>query len=232
MRKDHLSSIIDPVTNRSLSLTSFEEDENHVMSGVLSNDVSSYPIIGGIPRLLVGDMKLDLLQRHHTFFETYREKLENNLKTEWQSAIDMIEDFDSFIKHQAKTAASFAFEWNNIYEENDFEKSNFLHFLGSYKTEKDFKNLVTLDVGCGSGRFTKWPALFGAKLAIGVDLSDAVDLAFKMTRDIPNVLIVQGDIYHLPFESSIDLTYSIGVLHHLPNPEGGFAAIVEHVVKK
>lgn len=201
------------------------------MSGVLSNDASSYPIIGGIPRLLIEDMKIDLLQRHHIFFDTYKEKLGESLKTEWQSAIDKIENFDAFIKHQAKTAESFAFEWNNIYKENDFEKSNFLHFLGSYKTENDFKWKITLDVGCGSGRFTKWPALFGAELAIGVDLSDAVDLAFKMTKDIPNVLIVQGDIYHLPFGQKIDLTYSIWVLHHLPNPEGGFKAIVERVVK-
>lgn len=136
-------------------------------------------------------MKIDLLQRHHTFFENFKEKLNDQFKIEWQSAIDKIENFDAFIKHQAKTAESFAFEWNNIYQENDFEKSNFLHFLGSYKTEKDFEGKITLDVGCGSGRFTKWPALFGAKLAIGVDLSDAVDLAFKMTKEIPNVLIVQ-----------------------------------------
>jgi SAM-dependent methyltransferase/uncharacterized protein YbaR (Trm112 family) len=232
MRKNHLSSLIDPVSNTAFTLSIFEEAWDHIISGVLSNETSSYPIIGGVPRLLIGDMKIDLLQRHHTFFETFKEKMNDALKNEWQSAIDKIEDFDSFIKHQAKTAESFAFEWNNIYEENDFEKSNFLHFLGGYKTEKDFKDKVTLDVGCGSGRFTKWPALFGAKLAIGVDLSDAVDLAFKMTKDIENVLIVQWDIYHLPFEAVIDLTYSIGVLHHLPNPEGGFAAIVDRVVKQ
>ncbi len=231
MRKEHLSSIIDPVSNTHFELSVFEETWDHVISWILSNDVSSYPIISGVPRLLIEDMKLDLLQRHHDFFEKFSEKLSPSFKKEWKNAIDKIEDFDSFIKHQAKTAESFAFEWNNIYQENDFEKSNFLHFLWEYKTEKDFKDLVTLDVGCGSGRFTKWPALFGAKLAIGVDLSDAVDLAFKMTKDIPNVLIVQGDIYHLPFEKSIDLTYSIGVLHHLPNPEGWFQAIVERVVK-
>ncbi len=139
MRKEHLSNIIDPVSNTPLSLTTFEESGDHIMSGVLSNDTSSYPIIGGVPRMLIEDMKIDLLQRHHTFFDTYKEKLGESFKNEWQAAIDKIENFDAFIKHQAKTAESFAFEWNNIYKENDFEKSNFLHFLGSYKTEKDFK---------------------------------------------------------------------------------------------
>lgn len=232
MRKNHLSSLIDPVSGKPFELSVIlEESGDHVVAGVLSSETHHYPIIGWVPRLLVEDMKRDLLQRHHAFFETHKEKIPEALRNEWQQAIDAIEDFDAFIKHQAKTAESFAFEWNNIYKENDFEKSNFLHFLGEYKTEKDFEGLVTLDVGCGSGRFTKWPAIFGAKLAIGVDLSDAVDLAFSMTKDIPNVLIVQGDIYHLPFEATIDLTYSIGVLHHLPDPEGGFASIVKKVVR-
>ncbi len=38
---------------------------------------------------------------------------------------------------------------------------------------------------------------------------------------------MQGDIYRPPFsEGSFDFAYSLGVLHHLPDPERGFRALV------
>ena len=52
-------------------------------------------------------------------------------------------------------------------------------------------------------------AVIGAKISIGVDLSEAVDFAFGLTKHIDNVLIVQGDIYHLPFYHNIEIVQSI-----------------------
>jgi SAM-dependent methyltransferase len=135
------------------------------------------------------------------------------------------------LKHQKKTAESFAYEWNNIYKENDFEKNNFLHFLSPYIKEGDLKGKLTLDIGCGSGRFTKQAALCGAEISFGTDLGESVDLAYKLTKDLENVCIVQADIYHMPFENVFDIAFSIGVLHHLPQPQNGFSALPK-VLKK
>jgi SAM-dependent methyltransferase len=64
---------------------------------------------------------------------------------------------------------------------------------------------------------------------IGVDLSLAVETAFAATRDLENAHIVQADIYHLPFARVFDYAFSVGVLHHLPDPEAGFRSLISKV---
>ena len=92
-----------------------------------------------------------------------------------------------------------------------------------------FLDKVVLDAGCGKGRHVWLSAKFGAKDVIGVDLSKAVDVAFENTRNFPNAHIVQADIYHMPFRAPFDYAYSIGVLHHLPDPKKGFFSVVQHL---
>lgn len=135
----------------------------------------------------------------------------------------------SFKMHQQKTADSFAYEWNSIYEENNFEKNNFLHFLSPFIEADKLVDKCLLDVGCGSGRFTKQAALCSARLVIGTDVGNSVEAAFRLTRDLPNVCIVQADVYHMPVNCFADLTFSIGVLHHLPEPEAGFRKLPQTV---
>jgi SAM-dependent methyltransferase len=72
-------------------------------------------------------------------------------------------------------------------------------------------------------------AQFGAREVVGIDLSDAVEAAYQNTCHLPNVHVVQADIFNLPFASPFDLAYSIGVLHHLPEPKEGFLALLRHV---
>jgi SAM-dependent methyltransferase len=68
---------------------------------------------------------------------------------------------------------------------------------------------------------------FGAKEVIGLDLGPAVDAAAQNTADLDNVHVVQGDLTRPPFRAeSVDLIYSIGVLHHLPDPHAGFRALL------
>jgi SAM-dependent methyltransferase len=42
--------------------------------------------------------------------------------------------------------------------------------------------------------------------------------------------VVQADVYHLPFRArAFDIGYSLGVLHHLPEPEAGFREMASRV---
>jgi SAM-dependent methyltransferase len=65
-------------------------------------------------------------------------------------------------------------------------------------------------------------------------LSDAVEAARDNLGRFANVHVVQGDLLRPPFErpadgGGFDLVYSIGVLHHLPDPFEGFKSLVRFV---
>lgn len=231
MRESHLPYLTDPVTHAHFQILKFKEVDNHVVSGLLISESNWYPIINGIPRILLGELKMNTLQSRHTFFEKYRGQMPDHIRKEWQRAIDVIPDFNAFLAHQKKTAESFAYEWKYIYKENNYEKHNFFHFSGPFVTEENIKNKKTVDIGCGSGRFTKWAALSGTEISFGTDLGESVEVAYQMTYRLPNVCIVQADIYAMPFSGVFDLAYSIGVLHHLPQPQEGFLYLPK-VLKK
>jgi len=225
MRQKFIEYLSDPITSKKFDFEVFKESEGHILSGLLTTDNSWYPIIGGIPRILINELKVDLLQTHQDFFKAWREKLPQHIRSEWETAIAAIPDLNAFSKHQKKTAESFAYEWKYIYKENNYEKSNFFHFLSPFLKEENLKGQKTLDIGCGSGRFTKWAALSGTGVSFGTDLGETVEVAYAMTKDLPNACIIQADIYHMPFKEVFDVSYSIGVLHHLPKPQEGFSRL-------
>lgn len=232
MRRLHGRKLVDPLTKENFKVFSYEEVGGHIISGLLMSKTSWYPIIRGVPRILVKELKQDLLKSRVNFFEKYKSRLPKKVIEAWKEALSSMLDRDGFLRHQRKTADSFAFEWNNIYRENAYERNNFFHFLAPFTKKRDLKDKMTLDVGCGSGRFTKQAALCKTKISFGTDLGDSVDYAFKTTKELANVCIVQSDIYALPFLPIFDVVYSIGVLHHLPEPQEGFMKLKEMTKKK
>src|SRR5207245_663029 len=80
--------------------------------------------------------------------------------------------------------------------------------------------------GAGTRPAFRLAAAFGAKQVTAPDPGPAVDAAAQNTADLDNVHVVQGDLTRPPFRlESVDLIYSIGLLHHLPEPEAGFRAL-------
>lgn len=138
----------------------------------------------------------------------------------------------SYQQHQQSTADSFSYEWNGIYIENQVEKENFFHFLSPFIKPTDLLGKKILDAGCGSGRFTKQAALSKAKVVFGMDLGNSLDQARKLTQGLRNVCLIQGDIYQPPFNQSLDIVWSIGVLHHLPQPQLGFNSLTKCLKRK
>ena len=138
----------------------------------------------------------------------------------------IINDIPRFVAQSG--SQSFGLEWTKFSSMQDQYRQNFLNYVTPVKPGF-FKNKLILDLGCGMGRHTFWAAKFGAKHVFGIDNSDAVNAAYVNCRDLPNATIIQADIYHLPFKQVFDWSFSIGVLHHLPDPQAGFNALVRTV---
>jgi SAM-dependent methyltransferase len=124
--------------------------------------------------------------------------------------------------------ASFGRQWNRYDVARDEEdEATFAVKTGVHP--RDLHGKRVLDAGCGGGRYARLLGRFGAKV-VGVDLSAAVEKASTLCTDLRDVLIAQGDLLQLPVaEAAFDLVFSIGVLHHGPDPRKAFAEVAARV---
>jgi SAM-dependent methyltransferase len=98
-------------------------------------------------------------------------------------------------------------------------------------SDASYRGRLVLDAGVGAGRFAEVVAGKGGEV-VGIDLTVAVDAAYANIGHHPGVHLVQADIFALPFrEATFDLAYSIGVLHHTPDPAAAFDHVAATVKK-
>ncbi len=116
---------------------------------------------------------------------------------------------------------------------SDPKKNFYVDYLEKPTWNKLLKNNIrnkkVLDLGCGSGIFTKTLLKHGGKV-IGIDLSkELIEIAKK---EIPKTEFYVGDMQKLPFKSGkFDIVASNLVLHYLKNWNFVFKE-VSRVLKK
>jgi SAM-dependent methyltransferase/uncharacterized protein YbaR (Trm112 family) len=227
MKKSLLELIVCPLCAARLACESFEEHAGEVTSGVIScaTCTASFPVIIGIPRLLPHELQSMTWEMHPEFFSLYRERLPVSLLPtevkDWKPGNE-----DDALAAQHKTARSFGYEWQTFNEMLPDYEANFRWYFERFPPSV-FEGKRILDAGCGTGRHTFHAARSGAREIIAMDLSQAIEVAARNNQSNQNTHFIQADIYHPPFlPGTFDFIYSLGVLHHLPDPEKGFRSLL------
>jgi len=127
-------------------------------------------------------------------------------------------------------ASNFGMQWNRFartqldsHSGHPISAERFWNATG-WKPQ-EIRDQWVLDVGCGSGRFAETALEAGAKV-VALDYSTAVDACYANLRHHPNLHVVQGNIYAMPFRpGAFPFVYSLGVLQHTPDVEAAFMAL-------
>jgi SAM-dependent methyltransferase len=144
------------------------------------------------------------------------------------SGVPRFAELDKVEVDKAATAEQFGWSWQHFTQHDERYAQQFLGWITPVKREF-FAGKLVVEGGCGKGRHTQLAAGWGARDVIAVDLSEAVNVAFAATRDLANAHVIQADLYHLPLRRVFDYAFSVGVLHHLPEPRAGFMSLASKV---
>lgn len=134
-------------------------------------------------------------------------------------------EIDNYLKsftYQWRKWPRVQFESENVGKPMEgYTRSMWERIAGFKEHNLNLAGRTIVDIGCGPGRFIDVVRLKGAKV-IGVDYSAAVEVAQTNFAEDMDVCICQADALNLPLKTeSVDGIFTIGVLHHTPDPKKG-----------
>jgi len=211
----------DVVRVRRMGLTP-ERFEREVRTGLLVNRRRHvyYPIVEGVPRLLVFPTGVV-----RDFARRYRNRLAREATGYGPPAEDGAPGEEAVLR-------SFSSEWLH-YEwderaywsqsaEDMFRTMNFALDL----EHKDLRDRLVLEVGIGIGGIADYVARSQQCELVGVDLSHAVDGAWRQFGANPFFHVVQASAFAPPFaDGQFEYVYTQGVLHHTYSTRAAFKRI-------
>lgn len=120
----------------------------------------------------------------------------------------------------------FGFEWDKYAEINpqyELQFKNWVSPLGP----ADFNDKVVLDAGCGMGRNSYWTLKWGAQKLTAFDYDKrTVAAAKKNLEQFSNAEVLFESIYDINWQNQFDIAMSIGVIHHLEDPQQALTNMV------
>lgn len=124
------------------------------------------------------------------------------------------------------TGERFAEAWREFSRLDKRYKQQFFDWI--FPVDPDYlQDKMVLEAGVGKGRHAQIVAESGAKMVFGIDIGNAVDVAYENVGQLPKLHLIQADIRKLPFNNIFDFAFSVGVLHHMDDPQAGFSSVVD-----
>lgn len=125
------------------------------------------------------------------------------------------------------SATRFGYEWQ-LYREMRPEYEEQFRGWTSHLAPADWQGKQFLDVGCGMGRNSYWPMRYGAAGGLAIDI-DARSLAAarETLARFPSVAVDERSAYTIGERDRFDIVFSIGVIHHLAEPQTALKAMVD-----
>jgi SAM-dependent methyltransferase len=175
-----------------------------------------YPVIDGVPRMLLGAARAELVRTREDWFVARPETAALAERWKARTASDPV-------------IAGFDDEWSHFRGVGTEDQSQVFGLYFDVVPPTAFTpDQTVLDAGSGAGRWAFEVARRGPRV-IAVDLGASIDITRANTPP-DRVGCVQADLRALPLASdAVDWAYSLGVLHHTDAPEVGLVNLVESV---
>jgi SAM-dependent methyltransferase len=135
----------------------------------------------------------------------------------------------SGVHQKDRTIEDFGEQWLKYFDNKGYYGSLelFSDILFPFLKPVELKDRMVAEIGSGAGRIVNMLLECGAKKVIALEPSDAFEVLCRNIQQPQKVtfLKITGD--QLPAYENLDYVFSIGVLHHIPDP----APVVETAFK-
>jgi SAM-dependent methyltransferase len=120
----------------------------------------------------------------------------------------------------------FGYSWSIFREILPEHREQFLAWTAALPRET-WRDAFFLDAGCGIGRNSYWAMAEGAAGGVAIDVDErSIAVARANLERYPSVDLRNHSIYEPVAADAFDIVFSIGVVHHLAEPEKALAALV------
>jgi SAM-dependent methyltransferase len=122
----------------------------------------------------------------------------------------------------------FGYSWDHYADLLPAHEEQFLRWTALDKAA--WSGVRFLDGGCGIGRNSYWPMVYGALGGVAVDVDDrTLGRARRNLANFADVEVRKQSIYEIEETDAVDIAFSIGVVHHLSDPDAAVARLARAV---
>ncbi|WP_431857284.1 class I SAM-dependent methyltransferase [Azospirillum sp.] len=123
----------------------------------------------------------------------------------------------------------FGYEWGHYSELKPIYEEQFRRWTPFFGPD-DWAGRTFVDVGCGMGRNSHWPMTYGATGGLAIDLDErSLASARRTLAPHAGIEVRRQSAYDLDERDRFDVAFSIGVIHHLEDPDRALANMTRAV---